>query len=216
MLEYLLNEGIGVVIQTRGRIPSRHMQLLLAYAPLVRVIIPLVTTNLRTMRIFEPHTATPRVRLRQMRELIAGGVATLARVDPIVPGVTDDPDTMHGLCAALAEAGIREIAAGVLVLRPALAGTLRKRLGRPLLFQRLIEQFDERSVRLPGFPSAVHVLPAARRRRIFQWLTTIAGQYGIQVHVCACKNPDLDNESCKLAGQWSPPEIVERQLGLFV
>lgn len=67
VLEYLLNEGIGVVIQTRGRIPSRHMQLLLAYAPLVRVIIPLVTTNLRTMRIFEPHTATPRVRLRQMR-----------------------------------------------------------------------------------------------------------------------------------------------------
>jgi hypothetical protein len=68
---------------------------------------------------------------------------------------------------------------------------------------------------LPGFPSAVRVLPAARRRRIFQWLTTIAAQYGIGVHDCACKNPDLACESCKLAGQWSPPEIVERQLALF-
>jgi DNA repair photolyase len=220
VLEYLLGEGIGVVFQTRAMVPQRHMELLLAHAPLVRAIVPLVTTNLRTLRIFEPHTATPRVRLRQMHELVAGGVATLARVDPILPGVTDDPDTMHGLCAALAHAGIREIAAGVLVYRPAMARTLRNRLGRPMLFQRLIEQFDEgRSVQLPGFASAVRMLPAARRRRIFQWLTTIAEQYGIRVHVCAGKNPDLDShlgvESCKLAGQWSPPEIVERQLGLF-
>jgi DNA repair photolyase len=168
------------------------------------------------MRIFEPHTATPRVRLQQMRELAAGGVSTIARVDPILPGVTDDPDTMHGLCAALAEAGVREIAAGVLVLRPGLERTLRNRLGRPLLYRRLIEQFDNgRNVQLPGFAAPVRMLPPARRRRIFQWLTTIAVQYGIRVHICGCKNPDLDGESCKLAGHWSKPEIVERQLGLF-
>ena len=155
-----------------------------------------------------------------MRELVDGGVATLARVDPILPGVTDDPDTMHGLCAALAAAGIREIAAGVLVLRPEQMNGLRYMLDRPLLFRRLKQQFDKgRSVRLPGFSSAVRVLPVAHRRRIFQWLTTIAGQHGICVHVCGCKNPDMDShvgvESCKLAGQWSPPEVIERQLGLF-
>ena len=216
LLEYLLSVCIGVVFQTKARIPPRHMELLLGHAPLVRAIIPLVTTDCRTVRIFEPRTTTPRVRLRQMRELVAGGAATLARVDPILPGVTDDPDTMHGLCAALAAAGIREIAAGVLVLRPAFVNALRNRLRRPQLYRRIMQQFDEgRNERLPGFQSAVHVVPVARRRRIFQWLTTIAGQYGIQVHICACKNPDLESDSCKLAGQWSPPEIVERQLGLF-
>jgi DNA repair photolyase len=216
VVQYLLGEGVGVVFQTKATIPERHMTLLLAHAPLVRAIIPLVTTDRRTIRVFEPHTATPRTRLRQMRELVAGGVATLARVDPVLPGVTDDPDTMHGLCAALAEAGIREIAAGVLVLRPAFTSTLRNRLGRPMLYRRLMQAFDEgRNERLPGFQSAVRVMPSARRRRIFQWLTTIAGQYGIHVHVCECKNPDLDGESCKLAGQWSEPETVERQLGLF-
>jgi DNA repair photolyase len=216
VFEYLLHEGIGVIFQTKARIPPRHMELLLVHAPLVRAIIPLVTTDRRTVRIFEPRTATPRTRLRQMRQLVAGGVATLARVDPILPGVTDDPDTMHGLCSALAEAGIHDIAAGVLVLRPAFVNALRNRLRRPQLYQRLVKSFDDGgNKQLPGFPSAVRVVPAARRRRIFQWLTAIAGQYGIQVHVCTCKNPDLESESCKLAGRWSPPEIVERQLGLF-
>ena len=118
VLEYLLGERVGVVFQTKAKIPPRHMDLLLAHATLVRAIIGLVTIDRRLLRIFEPHTATPRTRLSQMRTFVAGGVATLTRVDPILPGLTDDPDAMHGLCAALAEAGVGEIAAGTLVLRP--------------------------------------------------------------------------------------------------
>ena len=105
----------------------------------------LVTIDRRLLRIFEPRTATPRVRLSQMRQLVAGGVATLARVDPILPGLTDDPDALHGLCAALAEAGVREIAAGTLVLRPALVNALRNRLARPQIFRRLTQAFAQGS-----------------------------------------------------------------------
>ncbi len=216
VLEYLLGEGIGVVFQTKAEIPRRHLELLLAHPTLVRAIFGLVTIDRRLLRIFEPRTATPRTRLAQMRQLVAGGVATLARVDPILPGLSDDPDALHGLCAALAEAGVREIAAATLVLRPALVGALRNRLARPQIFRRLTQAFAQgKSQRFRAGGPAVRVLPAARRRKIFEWLTAIAAQYGIRVHVCACKNPDLAGESCKLAGRWSPPEVVERQLALF-
>jgi DNA repair photolyase len=216
VLEYLLGEEIGVVFQTKAKIPRRHMELLLAHPPLVRAIIGLATIDRPLLRIFEPRTATPRIRLSQMRQLVAGGVATLARVDPILPGLTDDPDAMHGLCGALAEAGVREMAAGTLVLRPALVTALRNRLARPRIFRRLTQAFAQGNSRRFGAGGpAVRVLPAARRRKIFQWLTAIAAQYGIRVHVCACKNPDLNGQSCRLAGPWSPPEIVERQLALF-
>jgi DNA repair photolyase len=216
VLEYLLGEGIGVIFQTRAKIPPRHLELLLAHAPLVRAIIGLVTTDRRILRIFEPHTATPQTRLRQMRQLTSGGVATLARVDPILPGLTDDPDTMHNLCAALAEAGMHELSAGVLVLRPALLSALRNRLARPRIYGRLVESFEQgHNVWSSEFGGQMRVLPAAARRRIFQWLTAISAQYGIRVHVCGCKNPDLAGESCNLAGPWSPRETVERQLALF-
>jgi DNA repair photolyase len=216
VLDYLLGERIGVVFQTKAKIPRRHMELLLAHSTLVRAIIGLLTIDRRLLRIFEPRTATPRVRLRQMRQLVAGGVATLARIDPILPGLTDDPDAMHSLCAALAEAGVREVAAGTLVLRPALIDALRNRLDRPQIFRRLTQAFTRGgSQRFGDAGPAVRVLPAARRRKIFQWLTAIAAQYGIRVHVCACENPDLAGQSCKLAGPWSPSEVCERQLVLF-
>ena len=159
----------------------------------MRAIIGLVTIDRRLLRIFEPRTATPRTRLSQMRTLVASGVATLARVDPILPGLTDDPDAMHGLWPALAEAGVGEIAAGMLVLRPALLDALRNRLARPQIFRRLTQAFAQAPGavgRFPGGGRAVRVLPAARRCKIFQWLTAIAGQYGIRVHVYTCKNPD--------------------------
>jgi DNA repair photolyase len=216
VLDYLLGEGMGVVFQTKAKIPQRHMELLLAHPTLVRAIIGLLTIDRRLLRFFEPAATTPRTRLSQMRQLVAGGVATLARVDPILPGLSDDPDALHGLCAALAEAGVCEIAAGTLVLRPALVDALRNRLNRPQIYRRLTQAFAQgKSQRFRAGGPAVRVLPAARRRKIFQWLTVIAGQYGIRVHVCACKNPDLAGESCRLAGRWSPPEVVERQLALF-
>lgn len=216
VLEFLLGEGVGVVFQTKAKIPQRHLDLLLAHATLVRAVISLSTIDRRLLRIFEPRTATPGSRLAQMRKLVAGGVATLARIDPILPGITDDPDALHGLCAALARAGVREAAAGMLVLRPARIAALRNRLGRPKIFGRMMRAFPQGGGQplCEGSP-AVCIVAAARRRRIFQWLTTIAAQYGIRVHVCACRNPDLASESCKLAGAWSPIEIVERQLALF-
>jgi len=216
VLKCLLGEGVGVVFQTKAKIPRQHLELLLAHPALVRAIIGLVTIDRRLLRIFEPRTATPRTRLAQMRQLVAGGVATLARVDPILPGLSDDPDALHGLCAALAEAGVREIAAGMLVLRPGLVRALRNRLARPQIFRRLMQPFSQgHNQRFRAGGPAMRVVPAARRRKFFQWLTAIAGQYGIAVHVCACKNPDLAGQSCRLAGAWSPTEVVERQKELF-
>ena len=216
VLDLLLRRRIGVVFLTKGRIPRRHMDLLTANAPWVRAQIGLVTLDRRLLRIFEPRTATPYVRLEQARTLVDAGIATQVRLDPILPGVTDDPDALHALCAALADVGIREIAASTLFLRPALAGILYNRLKRPKMFRRLAEAFEPRRwLRLKTDRGRVLTLSPARRRQTFDWLTAIARQYGITVRICGCKNPDLTAQTCHMAGPWSPPEIVERQLALF-
>jgi DNA repair photolyase len=222
VLELLLGRGIGVVLLTKGRIPKRHMDLLLAHAPLVRVEIGIITPERRLARLVEPGAASPKTRLRQIRELLAHGVATRARLDPILPGATDDPDALHALCAALAAVGVRELSASTLFLRPAVLGSLRNGLGRSRRLRRLLAAFEQ-GKRLvlparPGFagcPSPVLALPAARRRRIYDWLTAIAAQYAIAVHVCGCKNPDLAAGSCNFAAHWTPPPAAKRQLALF-
>lgn len=216
VLEFLFRSGIGVIFLTKGKIPKPHMELLKANAVRVRAHIGILSLNGRLVRVVEPHCASPKARLEQMRQLVEAGVETAARLDPILPGVTDDPDSLHALCAAVSEAGVKEISASTLFLRPAVIGSLRRQIGRSRTLERLLDSFDQ-GKRLKVFrdQGSILALSGARRRKIFDWLTAIARQYGITVHVCGCKNPDIAAGSCNLSGRWSPPAVVERQLALF-
>ena len=216
VLDFLLKAGIGVVFLTKGRIPRAHMELLREHAPRVQAQIGLITIDRAQTRILEPGAATPHVRLEQMRELIDAGIATQARVDPIMPGLTDDPATLRTLCEALAKAGITEISASTLFVRYNLTAKLRRRMDRPVLFSRLMEAFrGGKWLRIPPEQGSILTLPLSRRRRIFSWLSQIAQQYGIAVHVCACKNPDLATGSCTPGNPWAAVVAGKRQLSLF-
>jgi len=48
-----------------------------------------------------------------------------------------------------------------------------------------------------------------------QRLKSIAHRYGMQVLVCACKNPDISSGSCHISGRWPHAASESRQLGLF-
>ena len=106
VFRFLLESGIGIAFVTKGRIPERHRNLLAAHAPLVQGRIGLITLDPGTAAAFEPGAATPEVRLAQAAELIGTHIPIEARLDPILPGVTDGADCLEPLCAALARIGM--------------------------------------------------------------------------------------------------------------
>ena len=213
---FLLEAGLGIAFLTKGRIPRRHMRLLLANAPQVRAQIGLVTLDPWVLRCFEPHATPPEVRLDQIAELVRGGVLTQVRLDPILPGLTDDERSLAGLCGALAEAGIQRIAAAVLFLRPTIVHSLRRHVRDHALVADLLARFRTREpLRMRAERSTVLALPRDKRRAIYERLERIAGQYGITVRRCACKNPDLTSESCGIAGEWVQEPTGPRQRHLF-
>ena len=112
--------------------------------------IGLITLDPRIAAAFEPGAATPEVRLAQAAELIGAGIPVEARLDPILPGVTDGTDCLEPLCAALARIGVRRIAASVLFLRPAVTGSLRRHIKDKLMLDRLLDCFAG------GEPLAIH------------------------------------------------------------
>ncbi|MBI2303117.1 MAG: radical SAM protein [Chloroflexi bacterium] len=105
ILELLLTRGIGVAFLSKGHIPDETMSLLLDHADNVRAQIGIITLDEGVQRMFEPNAASPRVRLNQITELIAGGIPTEARLIPVLPGVTDTDDALRHLFSALAKAG---------------------------------------------------------------------------------------------------------------
>jgi len=118
VFRFLLESGIGVTFVTKGRIPEGHRNLLAAHARLFQGRIGVTTLDPGVAAAFEPHAAPPEVRLAQAAELIGTGVPVDARLDPILPGLTDGDDCLEPLCAALARIGVRTIAASVLFSGP--------------------------------------------------------------------------------------------------
>jgi DNA repair photolyase len=149
-----------------------------------------------------------------MKQLTAAGIRTQMRVDPVLPGLTDDERTFEGLCRAARDAGVREMAASVLFLRPALMRTLRQASVATAEVGRCLAPFaNSQRLAIHAERSFVTALPAREREQILQRLERVAAGHGITVKRCACKNPDLASGSCSLAGAFrSERPMVESSL----
>jgi DNA repair photolyase len=215
VLAHLLDRNIGVVFLTKGHIPDRHMDLLRANAKHVRAQIGLTSLEPDVLATFEPGAPSPAARLAQIKALTDGGIKTQVRLDPILPGLTDSRESLEALLAGLASAGVETIAASALFLRPALAGAMKKALP-PRLCQRVIAHFKPAGrLAIHAENSTVTALPPQARSEIFERVTEIAGRFGVQTKICACKNPDLPSQSCSIAGTWDPDASHSAQPTLF-
>ncbi len=162
VFEFLVESEISVAFVTKGQIPERHRELLAAHAPLVQGRIGLITLDSTVVAAFEPGAATPEVRLAQAAHLVGAGVTVDARLDPILPGVTDGEASLEPLCAALVGIGVRKIAASVVFLRPAVIGSLRRHVKNQvaIIDHFLIELLCRGHVLLVGVPGLGKTLTA--------------------------------------------------------
>jgi len=216
VFRFLFESRVGVTFVTKGRIPERHRKLLAAHSSLVQGRIGVVTLDPAVTAVFEPHAAPPDVRLTQAAELIAAGIPVDARLDPILPGLTDGEDCLEPLCEALVRIGVRTLVASVLFLRPAVIGSLRRHVNDKLMLSRLLDHFARRErLAIHAEKSHVSALPASARLEIMDRLKSIACRHGLEVLVCGCKNPDIPSGSCHISGRWPPVAQEDRQLGLF-
>ena len=83
----------------------------------------------------------------QAAELSGAGVAIEARLDPILPELTDDESAFDALCMGLAGSGVWNAAASILFLRLAIFGCLRRYISEPSMLQPLLYQFHFKPVR---------------------------------------------------------------------
>jgi DNA repair photolyase len=215
-MRLLLERGIGVAFVTKGIIGPEFGPLFQRHRDLVHAQIGLNTTDPRIARILEPLAATPRQRLTNIERLIARGIPAEARIDPMIPYLTDTPETLTDLCRELARRGVTRISAAYLHIRPGIRALLRRELPGPVLRRRVLAAFGHGEwLPLRGAGSSIQVLPAPYRRRGFERLRTNAARHGLQLRVCACKNPDLEcARRCNIEAR-NPESRADRQLSLF-
>jgi DNA repair photolyase len=212
VLEFLLSQGIGVAFLSKGYIPEKIMSLILNHAGNVRAQIGITTLDESIQHIFEPNTAGPKVRVEQIAKLVAGGIATEARIDPVLPGLTDSKDALRQLFSALAKAGVKRVAVGTLFLRSSVLESLKRNVQNTELLQALLSFYREaKRMTIHAEHSSVIALPSAVRKEIYTRIGRIAEEHGIGLVICACKNPDLAHGTCNIGGNW-PRHETQRNL----
>jgi DNA repair photolyase len=203
VLSHLLFNSIGVTFLTKGRIPEYTLKLLLNNADKVKAQIGIITPDDDIRKIYEPNAASIEVRLQQMKEMISGGISTEARLMPILPGITDDDNSLGRLFNAIARTGIKQTAISTLFIRPAIADSLLKRVPDRSTVRALLSLYKNMGrVAVHARNSSVIPLPRPVREKIYTNIRKIANKYDIAVSVCGCMNPDIGG-SCNIAGKRS-------------
>ncbi len=215
-LSLLLEAGVGVSLLTKGRISGEFWALFAAHKGLVQIRFGLVSLDLSYHRLFEPRTAQPFLRLRQIERSAKLGLKPAVRIDPVIPGLTDGEQEVESLLRHLANVGVKEVSVSYLVLRPGVARQMARELPQAI-WSRLAKAFW-------GQPWAQVITSATTklarreiRQRGYNLFRALGRVYGIKVRICGCKNPDLPFESCMPWDLETPGSVSHgpKQLELF-
>ncbi|MCX7013412.1 MAG: radical SAM protein [Candidatus Sumerlaeota bacterium] len=204
VMEFLLGEGVRVFISTKCWIPERFVDLFRAHPGLVFVQVGVTTLDDGARQVLEPNAATVAQRLDNLTRLLENGVASEARMDPLVPGLTDDELSLDALLYELSRRGVRQAAASYLFLR----WGIRWPSGlawSAWSFQTMRRLYTHRVDNYCG-GGRIWLPSSEYRRRKYADLKTLGDAHGIQIHLCRCKNADVTEECCHprptLRGAW--------------
>lgn len=190
-----LRRGVNISFLTKGSIPEVFLTLFAKYSQLVRAAIGLVSTSEEYKDTFEPGAANIQKRLASIGKLKSAGIEVQARIDPIIPFLTDDQKSIEKLMAALAEKGINTVSLSYLHLRPRILEQLKLELPG-LEFKLLQSCFSGQDWTEVGTSTRSKLVPKSLRRKGYDRFSVMANKYGIKTLVCSCKNPDMNAQIC--------------------
>jgi DNA repair photolyase len=142
------------------------------------------------LRALEPHSAKPADRLETIADLKARGVPVIAAVEPLLPGLTDTRDRLKGLLHRLADAGVEQITAGYLVLRPGVRERLQEAM-QPAGWPEVVLGAYMDGPMLRDGRRMSQFLHKSKRQRGYATLMALAAEVGIAVRLDGLSNPDF-------------------------
>jgi len=201
-MSILLGAGVEVSFLTKGFVTERFCGLFESAPSSVFAQVGITTLNPALSRALEPGAASPGLRLETMRRLGDMGVQTTARLDPLIPDVTDRRSNIEPLLASLCRAGVHFAAASYMFVRPQLARAIHKLLAEVSGGRANTEHWSRQE--FAGDCSGGQMLDVAARARRFTDLKAWGEEAGVCVASCRCKNPEEGGQGCAIAGRQSP------------
>jgi DNA repair photolyase len=189
--ELLARQGIDALFMTRGYIRPAALEVLRRHRKHLKVVVGITTLDRSLQRQLEPLAAPPRLRLKNIRQLQDAGIACQVALEPLIPGLTDTRDNLLPLLQELAEAGVRQISVGYLVLTSKAERDLQAALHKSGWDSLVFEEYASARLIRPADGAAGRYLPRSRRQHGYAAVMAMGAGLGIRVKVNALTNPDF-------------------------
>jgi hypothetical protein len=216
VLTRLFAHGVHIAFTTRHIIPPAIALLLQAHRHLVHGEVAVSSAQQRVEEEWEGHLPRTRERLTQVERLTARGIPMAVRVEPLIPFVNDAPSSLHELMTLIETHLVSRTSLTHLFIHPFMVPYIRRTLSRTTAAF-LLGMF--RSALRGASPTSRKpvLLPRSTRELGIARAVAAGRRVGVDVHPCACRNPDITREPCRtsLGQPEEPSRYVEDQLSLF-
>lgn len=190
----LLKTGAALLISTKGIIPERFIKLFSHNPGKVVVQVGITTVDENVRRLIEPRAASVPQRLDNLERLSAAGISAEARLDPLIPGLTDTDDNFEILIPALVDANVSEAVVSFLFLRWGI--DFSKDLSLDDWSARKMRRLYTHKVTDYCGGGTIWLPEANYRAERFKALESIGTDNGLTIKLCRCKNSDLSQAQC--------------------
>jgi len=188
-LQILTRHRCKLQIITKSNIVVRDIDLLKKASSTVSLTI--TTDNDDLAKILEPNAPLSSERLKAVKTLISNNIPTSVRVDPVIPFINDN---LESLIKTLASMGVKHITSSTYKAKP--DNWRRLSLAIPAIAERLKPLYFERGEKISHYL----YLPKELRLRLMKNVGELAKQYGIKFGTCREGLSHLNTATCD--GSW--------------
>jgi len=188
-LEILSKQDCKVQIITKSDLVVRDADLLKKMRSTVSITI--TTDNNDVAKLIEPNAPSPSKRLKAIETLIAKGIPVSVRVDPIIPFLNDEPES---LIRAVATLGVKHVTSSTLKIKSRSWKNFSAAL--PEIAKRLGPLFFDKGEKVGGYI----YLPADLRTELMTALGSLAKKHHVRFGTCREGLAHLNTAICD--GSW--------------
>lgn len=188
-LQILSRYSCRIQIITKSNIVLRDIDILKKIPSTVALTI--TTEDEETAKILEPDAPPPSERLKTAEKLQEAGIPTAIRIDPIIPYINENQET---LIKTIADIGIKHITCSTYKVKA--DNWQRLTIAMPEKAEKLQPLYFEKGEKIGGYT----YLPKTMRQKIMQTLATTAKKYNIKFATCREGLSYLNTTACD--GTW--------------
>jgi len=188
-LEILSKHDCEIQIVTKSNLVVRDADLLKKVPSMVTLTI--TTDKADVSKILEPHAPSPSERMKAAEILIEKDIPVSIRIDPVIPFVNDNPET---LIERLASIGVKHITSSTYKLKP--DNWQRFNMVMPETAKKLEPLYFEKGERI----GRTTYLPKKLRLKLMKRAGLLAKKYSIKFGTCREGLSHLNTATCD--GSW--------------